>query len=143
MAKIENLKTCSTGKIEVVTGEIIIVSPGHGLDRPNEANPGYIDKKQDGRKSILSMIFVNYYMLIWMLHYSYVYTQTQIQNDTKTNVGSLGELRDTNASAMLIEIGCMDTKEGRTIMYNRKKKLSKVVVKSLKEFIKDRPNWSV
>lgn len=218
MAKIENLKTCSSGKIEVVTGETIIVSPGHGLDRPNEANPGYIDKKT-GLKEVnviydfckllyadMDAVGISYINLKQRIAETtkdftikarnkvanqiddavdaalqlcvhadantkgytgitlyYIDKQirskkiadyfsnkfnaeslpTRVQPDTKANVGSLGELRDTNAPAMLIEIGCMDTKEGRTIMYNREKKLSNVLAKSLKEFIKDRPNWSV
>lgn len=54
----------------------------------------------------------------------------------------LGELRNTTAPAILIEIGSMDTEESRKIMYNREKDLSKHLSLFLKSFNKDRPNWT-
>ena len=67
---------------------------------------------------------------------------TRIKPDTETNVGSLGELRNTTAPSMLIEIGSMDTEESRKIMYDREKELSKNLSLFLKSFNKDRPNWT-
>lgn len=66
---------------------------------------------------------------------------TRIKPDTDTGVGSLGELRNTTAPAMLIEIGSMDTKESRNIMYERENLLSKTLADSISSFNKDRPNW--
>lgn len=40
---------------------------------------------------------------------------TRIKPDTEANVGSLGELRNTTAPAILIEIGSMDTEESRKL----------------------------
>ena len=67
---------------------------------------------------------------------------TRIKPDIEANVGSLGELRNTTAPAILIEIGSMDTEESRKIMYNREKDLSKHLSLFLKSFNKDRPNWT-
>ena len=67
---------------------------------------------------------------------------TRIKPDTYTNPGSLRELRNTTALALLIEIGTMDDEEGRKIMYEREKILSKKIADILKSFNKDRPNWN-
>ena len=61
MANIENLRTCSSGKVEVVAGETILISPGHGLDRPNEANPGCVlTISKNGEKIILKEVNIIY-----------------------------------------------------------------------------------
>lgn len=223
MAKIENLKTCSSGKVEIITGETIIISPGHGLDRPNETNPGCIMTiTQNGKKVKLKEVNIIYdfckllYADLDAVGLSYInlkqriaettndftiqgrnnvanqideevdaslqlcvhadantkgYTgitlfyidgkerskkiadyfsqrlnasnlSTRIKPDTYTNPGSLGELRNTTAPALLIEIGTMDDEEGRKIMYEREKILSKKIADILKSFNKDRPNWN-
>ena len=223
MANIENLRTCSSGKVEVVAGETILISPGHGLDRPNEANPGCVlTISKNGEKIILKEVNIIYdfcrllYIELDKVGLSYInlkeriaettmdftikkrneianqidkkvdasiqlcvhadantkgysgislfyiagkdrskkiaeYFQkklnsvnllTRIKPDTEANVGSLGELRNTTAPAILIEIGSMDTEESRRIMYNREKDLSKHLSLFLKSFNKDRPNWT-
>lgn len=50
-------------------------------------------------------------------------------------------ISDTSAPALLIEIGAMDTDEGRKVLYAREKQLSKTLASTLKSFNKDRPNW--
>ena len=61
MANIENLRTCSSGKVEVVAGETILISPGHGLDRPNEANSGCVlTISKNGEKIILKEVNIIY-----------------------------------------------------------------------------------
>ena len=223
MARIESLRTCSSGKVEVVTGETIIISPGHGLDRPNEANPGciltiiknekkitlkevniiydfckllysdlnkvglaYINLKEriaettkdftiKGRNEVANQIDEEVDASIQICIHADANTKgytgislfyingkdrskkiaeyfekklnavnlpTRIKPDTETNVGSLGELRNTTAPSMLIEIGSMDTEESRKIMYDREKELSKNLSLFLKSFNKDRPNWT-
>ncbi len=42
----------------------------------------------------------------------------------------------------IILIGTMDDEEGRKIMYEREKILSKKIADILKSFNKDRPNWN-
>jgi hypothetical protein len=44
--------------------------------------------------------------------------------------------------SLLIEIGTMNDEEGRKIMYEREKILSKKIADILKSFNKDRPNWN-
>ena len=209
--------------MEVVTGETIIISPGHGLDRPNEANPGciltiiknekkitlkevniiydfckllysdlnkvglaYINLKEriaettkdftiKGRNEVANQIDEEVDASIQICIHADANTKgytgislfyingkdrskkiaeyfekklnavnlpTRIKPDTETNVGSLGELRNTTAPSMLIEIGSMDTEESRKIMYDREKELSKNLSLFLKSFNKDRPNWT-
>lgn len=222
MAKIENLKTCSSGKIQVVTGETIIISPGHGLDCANEANPGFsMTIKKNGKNIVIKEVNVIWrfckllYADLDAIGVAYINLKQRIAEttndftikgrnkvanqideevdaslqlcvhadantkgytgislyyingrerskkiaeyfskklnadslpcriapDTKTNAGSLGELRDTRAPALLIEIGAMDTDEGRMVLYAREKQLSKTLASTLKSFNKDRPNW--
>lgn len=42
----------------------------------------------------------------------------------------------------IILMGTMDDEEGRKIMYEREKILSKKIADILKSFNKDRPNWN-
>lgn len=56
MAELDNLNTCSSGKVEVVVGETIIISPGHGLDRGDirkEPNPGAYVKVTKNNKTFI------------------------------------------------------------------------------------------
>jgi len=66
--------------------------------------------------------------------------EVRVRPDTSTRPGSLGELRQTTAPALLIEIGSLDTASSRRAMNERMDVLATALAETLRTFNIDRPN---
>jgi N-acetylmuramoyl-L-alanine amidase len=65
---------------------------------------------------------------------------TRLMPDTKTEVGSLGELRKTDAPAAYIEIGSLDTPSSIRALNNRMTTLAVALAEAIRAFNIERPN---